>query len=81
MYDCKKHNYQGHGKFPKNNCGHCKNAWMWANSSPGDMITLFNSDGSLRGHSIVPMDSDNIVIGQLAIHKMSENYSMGNYKK
>jgi len=61
---CNRHpKYQGIGKFPKSNCGDCKNIWMDVNSNPGDLRPLFFSDGTPMGHSIKPVISKNVKVG------------------
>jgi hypothetical protein len=62
---CNKHpKYQGLGKFPKRICGDCKNIWMYAHSNPGDLMTIFNSDGSVMGHQTkLVISPDMLVVG------------------
>jgi hypothetical protein len=66
---CKNPNSTGQEEFPNTNCGHCKNAWVKANSSPGDTIPIFNEDGSPLGMVFVPVITKGLyVVGTSSTH-------------
>jgi hypothetical protein len=78
MIKCQKHpKFKGTGTFPKRMCGNCKNLWMSINSEPGDLMTLFNSDGSPMGHSLKPRIDKNTVFTVGTASKIDFGYNSG----